>query len=98
MTKLEQINVKTYNIYILNFEQGAKTLKMLKMVKVLKVLRVSKFMGNYALELEELMMRGSVQVRVKLFQLAMVVALSAHFLACLWIAVSRTSEGNHSWM
>jgi hypothetical protein len=83
---------------LLKLLKGAKTLKMLKMVKVLKVLRVSKLMGNYALELEELMMRGSVQVRVKLFQLGCVVALSAHFLACFWIAVSKTSPDHTSWM
>lgn len=71
---------------------------MLKMVKILKMLRVNKLMSNYAMELEEFMMRGSVQVRVKLIQLALVVALLAHFLACLWIAVSRTSAGHTSWM
>lgn len=71
---------------------------MLKMVKVLKVLRVNKLMGNYALELEELMMRGSIQVRVKLTQLLLVVVLSAHFLACFWLAISRTTTGHESWM
>jgi len=76
--------------------KGAELLKLLKFVrffKALRLLRVAKFKIIFNKMAEYLRLRDGVIGLLGFLKLMMIVMLLAHWIACLWNLLGKSSEG-----